>query len=577
METNKIKFWIKNKKILIFVAILLVSLFASPPIAMNHIYIGEDVLYHFLRIEELSNNILSGKFFPYIYENALGGYGYGSAFFYPEITLFVPALLYILGFKLNTALNISIFIYNVITGLIVYFTLSIFLKDEVLRSENANMSKWLSLVGSLAYIIYPYRLYNIFYRGALNEFIAMSFIPLAILSMYKIFFKREFKYWKMLSASFSLLLLTHLSTTLILGLVGIVFMIINLKLIISSDFIKSMLKAISCAILATAYFLFPMIEQMFSNEFFYTTLPKLNNIDIYPNQTIDKKVFQLLSEHASQIGLLILNIVIIFLFILIIKKFCQKIKNKKWKIFIKSVFILIYIFIMQTNIFPWKGVITILPIIQQVQFPFRFFAIGGVAFALMIITSIPELNDNSLIFKMIIIGLFIIAPSLMLSDKYLDNLSVKKEELYLVENTWCIGFGEYLPSKIEPSYEKYIKGRGNKVEVKYRDGKIKGIDRDKKESHLRYDIDNRDGEIVSIELPLTYYKGYKATANEKSIDIKQSKNGFVELHNLPKSKVYINIIYKGTVVQHISKIITIASVISGIEIYMKNGRYKYRI
>ena len=83
----------KNNFLKVLIVILAVSIFAAPPFTINQIYIGEDVLYHMLRIEELSKNILNGHIFPYIHTGALGGYGYASAFFYPEFTLIIPSLL----------------------------------------------------------------------------------------------------------------------------------------------------------------------------------------------------------------------------------------------------------------------------------------------------------------------------------------------------------------------------------------------------------------------------------------------------------------------------------------------------
>lgn len=558
----------KNNFLKVLIVILAVSIFATPPFTINQIYIGEDVLYHMLRIEELSKNILNGHIFPYIHTGALGGYGYASAFFYPEFTLIIPSLFYIAGISMINSINISIVIYNVIAGIVSYLCLTIFLKDVLKKDKNIN---WLSLLGAIAYIVYPYRLYNIFYRGALNEFIAMSFSPLSLLAMYKIFLKKEFKYWKMLSISFSLMLLTHLGTTLMFGIVGIIFFAMNIKLILNKNFLKSMIKAVSCAVLATSCFLFPMIEQMLSNEFRYTTLPKLNNEKLYELLTIDQKAFPIIGDLLSQPILILVNLLLILLLVYIYRKLSNKLKNNRWSILIGSLLIFIYVFIMQTDIFPWISVRKIFPLIQQIQFPFRFFTLLGLAFSLIIALSVPTLKDKDKSIKSIIILFIMIIPNLTISDKDLEIYSYKINELDKINNAWCLGFAEYLPSKIEHKYREYLQERGNTITIKYQDGIEEDIKRNIDESHVEYLIDNRKGDIESVELPLIYYKGYAIKDNENNIEIKESSGGLIEIKNIPKDKINVEVYYKGTCIQYISNIVTMAFLLF-ILIYNLNKR-----
>lgn len=570
---------IKNKFVQIIFIIIVASICAAPPIALKQIYIGEDTLYHILRIEELSKNILNGKIFPYIHSGAIGGYGYASAFFYPELTLIIPALFYIAGFSIITSINVSIIIYNVLAGVIAYFCIKIYLEDVLKEDKN---KLWLSLIGALAYIVYPYRLYNIFYRSALNEFIAMCFIPLALLSIYKIFVKKEFNYWKMLSISFSLSLLTHLGVTLMLGMVCVIFFVLNIKILFDKNFIKNIFKAILCSILSTSYFLFPMIEQMISNEFFYTSLPKLNNPKIYANQTIDKKAMILIGDALSQPVLILLNVLLIMLIFKISKKISSKIKNKRLVIILKSTLVFIYIFIMLTDIFPWTTVIRLFPLILKIQFPFRFLALAGLMYSFIIALSTPRVNKNNKITKVIIVILMVINPKLIITDQYMKSISIEEKNLKKIDISWCLGCGEYLPSKIDPEYEKYLKNRGNIVKIKYIDGRVEKIKRSAEESHTNYMFDNIKNDIESIELPLIYYKGYEIKESTNNIQINESSNGFIEIKNIPCEKVYVEIYYKGTLIQSISNIITVVflsslllkQIIASRNLFLKTKFYK---
>lgn len=544
---------IRNKRFFVILAIFITSICSSPPFTTKHIFIGGDTLYHILRVEELSKNILNGNFFPYIHSGALGGYGYASAFFYPELTLIIPAIFHILGFDTLISINISSVIYNAIAGIIMYYCLKIYLNDVLNKEDD---EAWLSLIGAIAYIAYPYRLYNLFYRVALNEYIAMCFIPLALLSMYKIFFKKEFKYWKMLSISFSLCLLTHLITTLILSIVGIIFFVANIKLITNKEFIKSVSKAILCSILATSYFLFPMIEQMLSNEFFYTTLQTLDDVKLYPNQTIEKRAAILVGDSISQPLLILLNMLIILTMILISKKVFKKTKRKPTMVTINSMLVFVYIFIMQTDIFPWKTVIEIFPVILKIQFPFRFFVLMGVAYSLIIVLTIPK-NKHNMFTKIVIIILIIVSPKLIIKEKSVERESLPEEILKTIDTSWYLGFGEYLPSKIEFNYIEYLYKRGNVVNIKYKNGTKISVERELTKKHTNYTVDNSNGDVEYIEMPLIYYKGYTLKNNATNMQLEESDDGFVKIKNIPKEKIDIEVYYKGTIIQSTSNVTTL--------------------
>lgn len=543
----------KNKLFFTLLIIFIASICAAPPFTIRQLYIGCDGLYHMMRIEELSKNILNGHIFPYMHSGALGGYGYAGAYFYPELTLIIPAILHIIGFTPLASLSISTVIYNIAAGIISYYCLKIYLNDIFEEGDNKEL---LALIGALAYIAYPYRLYNIFYRTALNEFIAMCFVPLALLSMYKIFFKKEFKYWKMLSISFSLCLLTHLITTLILGIVGVIFFIINIKLISNKEFIKSVSKAILCSILTTSYFLFPMIEQMLSNEFFYTTLPTLDDVVLYSNQTIEKKAILLVGDSISQPALILLNILLIASMVFLSKKAYKITNNRPLLAIVNAFFIYIYVFVMQTDIFPWKTIVKIFPVVIKIQFPFRFFILGGLVYSLMIILAIPK-NNYSTYIKIATMILIIVSPKAIITDRHLDTRSLSIQEINESDNSWYLGFGEYLPSKIEFDYKQYLYKRGNLVNIKYQDGTVESIKRNPEENHASFTIDNSNGNVDYIEMPLIYYKGYDLKNNIANMQIEESSDGFIKVKNIPREKTDIQVYYKGTVVQLISNTITV--------------------
>ena len=59
-----------------------------------------------------------------------------------------------------------------------------------------------------------------------------------------------------------------------------------------------------------------------------------------------------------------------------------------------------------------------------------------------------------------------------------------------------------------------------------------------------------------LELPVTYYKGYKAYSNNHELEIEKSKNGLIQIQNSENLK-NVKVIYKGTIIQKITKYISL--------------------
>lgn len=112
------------------IKVLLIILFCIvvTPIFTSKIYVGHDSLFHYQRIEELAISLRNGAIFPTLQSGALGGQGYASPLFYPDIFLLIPAFFVILGLDRFDALSLFMFILNIVTFIISYFSLECFLK-----------------------------------------------------------------------------------------------------------------------------------------------------------------------------------------------------------------------------------------------------------------------------------------------------------------------------------------------------------------------------------------------------------------------------------------------------------------
>ena len=67
------------------------------PLLIPGIPEGHDIYYHFSRLEAMTNGLRHGIFPVLINAKALGGYGYASGLFYPDLLLYPVALLALTG------------------------------------------------------------------------------------------------------------------------------------------------------------------------------------------------------------------------------------------------------------------------------------------------------------------------------------------------------------------------------------------------------------------------------------------------------------------------------------------------
>lgn len=85
-------------------------------------------------------------------------------------------LLWLIGFDMTTAYNTYVFAVNLATALIAYLCFRGCFRDSRV-----------GMLGSLLYTLAPYRIYQIYNRGAVGEYTAMAFLPLLAYGFYRIF------------------------------------------------------------------------------------------------------------------------------------------------------------------------------------------------------------------------------------------------------------------------------------------------------------------------------------------------------------------------------------------------------
>ena len=536
---KKIEIW---KRIRFLIIVLAIALFACHPYLNKMVIYSHDIGYHLNRINEICKQLIMGNFPATIHTELVNGLGYANSLFYPELFLYIPAMLiYFLKIDLLTSYKFFIVIITFFTFLSMYYSsILIFKKKQI---------AWLS---ALLYTFSLYRLTDIYVRGALGEILALVFFPLIISGLYEIIFGENKSWWVVVIGLFGLANSHILSFVMAIPIILILCLANIDKIFKDKNILKHLFIAAIVAIITTIGFFGPLIEQKCNDKFF---------VD---EQTIDEPSD--LKERATSIDLALRNqlkmgdgingnytdetlsegvgIILLMLPILILFKKGISYKNNRFEIQILVIAFITYM--ISTKLFPWEKI----EFLTIIQFPFRLNIIPTTLLALVAADAfynfMREKNDTTTLLTIVI---------LLITASQLDGFDINSRnepiEQLLTNN---YGFGEYLPEgmKLDDLDLYEINNKENKIEFSRTGNTIT----------FYYESSSSNDQI---NIPLTYYKGYIAYIenNDGKHDLtvsKNTENGHVLVLADKSISGTITVKYKMTYVQKICYSISAISV-----------------
>ncbi len=536
---KKIEIW---KRIRFLIIVLAIALFACHPYLNKMVIYSHDIGYHLNRINEICKQLIMGNFPATIHTELVNGLGYANSLFYPELFLYIPAMLiYFLKIDLLTSYKFFIVIITFFTFLSMYYSsILIFKKKQI---------AWLS---ALLYTFSLYRLTDIYVRGALGEILALVFFPLIISGLYEIIFGENKRWWVVVIGLFGLANSHILSFVMAIPIILILCLANIDKIFKDKNILKHLFIAAIVAIITTIGFFGPLIEQKCNDKFF---------VD---EQTIDEPSD--LKERATSIDLALRNqlkmgdgingnytdetlsegvgIILLMLPILILFKKGISYKNNRFEIQILVIAFITYM--ISTKLFPWEKI----EFLTIIQFPFRLNIIPTTLLALVAADAfynfMREKNDTTTLLTIVI---------LLITASQLDGFDINSRnepiEQLLTNN---YGFGEYLPEgmKLDDLDLYEINNKENKIEFSRTGNTIT----------FYYESSSSNDQI---NIPLTYYKGYIAYIenNDGKHDLtvsKNTENGHVLVLADKSISGTITVKYKMTYVQKICYSISAISV-----------------
>ena len=278
---------IRRQTLRLPLALLAITVVACLPLCSDQLYFGHDLRYHLQRITAMAAELSYGQFPVRMATTTLNGYGYINPLCYCELFLTLPALLYNVWLPLRTCYQVYVFVVTLAaTGF------------SYLCFARITASRRLGVLGAALYTLSVYRLVCVYFRAAVGEYTAMSFLPLVLLGVYEIYTceKPRFAQWAPLAVGMTALVQCHLISTELTAAFLLLFCLVRLRQTLHPARLLAWGKAAVLAFGLSAWFLLPFVATTLSVDL------QVNNPSVGKPQQEGLYLLQLLNPFGPGFG-----------------------------------------------------------------------------------------------------------------------------------------------------------------------------------------------------------------------------------------------------------------------------------
>lgn len=460
-------------------------------------YAYSDIEFHLNRIIGLSsiiNHPINYKVFNQI--------GMGVNYFYPGLTIFPAALLTKFTHSVVKGFLTFLFLLNVVSGMIAYYSL-----------KSVYKNRFKATIFSTMFIFMTYRALDIYRRFDIGECLAMTFMLIVFSAMYQIIVDQK-NSWVKLAIGMALVLYSHLLSAIIVSIMCGLMLILNWKNVKSWKFVIIQLckSGITTFTLGLG-FLLPYLQQtrLKINPPFIGNLPSaaLNMSDLF-NNSLNNTL-----GNSKQTVVSLGIICLVFLIIGLFKKHETPVEKSFYMLGLFSV-------ILSTKLFPWN---LFQKYFALLQFPWRFLEVASV---FLLIYGVSAVIDS----KRTIFSLGIVGCTVMLfysSVVNLENTAPAKNIMNESRINKAMSYDnwDYFPQKAAYNLSivnhQFFDAKGKQVSIKHW---VTDTD---------YIIKLNSYKSSELNVPVLYYYGTQAKMNGKKLGVKASDRGTVELQSVPQN------------------------------------------
>lgn len=537
---------IDNSKILGIILIL--TFLISIPYLNFEPITAHDISYHTNRVIAISEELKAGQFPVLIHSNLLDGFGYAGPLFYPELFLYIPAILTVLGLNFLTSYKLFTMITTFFTFLFTFYSANHIFK-------NKNIAWTITILYGASF----YRLADIYERGAIGEVLAIVFLPLILCGLYEIIFGENKKWWIICFGIFGLIN-SHVLTFAMSIILILTICIINIiRIFKDKKRLATLIMAGVISILLSLSFVLPYLEQSNSGKF---------NVDekIYSGAFLQSYTvsFKELINNSFNSGDFYKGIGTI---LLILPMFIITVKNEENQSkFMKQLFwIGLVVLLASTSIFSWETLCNKFNSITTLQFPYRLNIISTLLFSFAGGYTLCNIIGNKIELNKLIYILLILFTLSLLSSLNINSGNFTEEKIITFAP---VGNGEYKPYALKQK-DTRVHNIANEEELEFT----------RISSKMEFEYTNKEDEMI-IHIPLAYYKGYVAQIEEENGNITNlivekephTQNIIVKNDKILNGKITIE--YKMTIMQKLGYTITYVTFL-GLVFYI--GINKYRV
>lgn len=560
---------IRHPRITDLLLLLGCSLFILRPLVHPGAPGGHDIYFHLCRVAELHWLFEDGYYLGRWTPDFNYGFGYPLFNFYPSLIYYLAQPFRMVGLGTLAALNLVIVSGVWLSGVFMY----LFGKEF--------WGRYGGLVCAIAYLYIPYRIVNLYVRGAIPEFYAMTFMPLIFWSFYKIADDPKWRYIIIGAISYGLIIPAHNVTAVFftLCLIGYcLFLLIELRLIDARQWtyiIKrgaylagTALLGISCM---TWYWLPAMYEKQFVRigglhsgyhdvavhfVYFSQFFSRFWGYGGSGEELRDGMSFQLGIEHLVVAALSLLVV------LLWQRKYPRHRNHGLFFLFLLGSLM----FAMTSASLPiWRA----FPLIGFISFPWRLLSLTG--FILSFLCGgmflidfdawrrgrlrLPYLNR---ILSLIVIGFLIVCTvgyCQVGSPVALPEQAFSPDAMQGSDGAALNG--EYLPIWVDTSLKKHEEINGGEVRIKSGNARFQG---DVRTDMLSYHFAIEAETLSVIQVGTVYFPGWKVYVNEELFPLEPEQSTGLLTMQLSPGIHHISIRFEDTPVRKWSEYISLASV-----------------
>ena len=477
-------------------------LLSSVVIFIPYLVRGHDIRFHLMRIEGLKDGLLSGVFPVKVQPTWLNGNGYPVSILYPDLFLYIPACLRIMGVSLQTAYKIYIMLVNGVTVVCSYWSFS----------RMSGRRAW-GVLGSFIYTLSMYRLTNVYTRAAVGEYTAMVFMPLVLYAMWKIYQdvdlqeKSYQRNWILLVLSLTGIIQSHIISVEMTGIFILLVCLLFWRKTFEKKRFLVLCKSLAGTILLNLWFVVPFLDYYKEDLIVLSGkngVPMIQDKGIYIPQLFSLVYHSM--GNGGQAGMLQempMTVGIGGSLVLLVCFWEVVIKGRKLRKEIKlSLGLLVLSLFLSTIYFPYDFFVNNVPVVgmllANIQFPFRFLAPASVFLAWLACLLAKEEKWKRCI------PILCIAVALQ-AVLYVGG-TLNETEIFEVKGNADV-------SSFDVSGAEYVP-YGTNFEIL--DTQVLGeegifINRyDRKYNHINMELVNASSQDKILRLPLLYYRGYVA-------------------------------------------------------------------